>query len=74
MKRDVENMFKTKQFIAWWIDKSFSKWPDRPIVALFDMSNVGIGNVVCIYLYTLYILSADVIFDCCDARIGLIVT
>ena len=49
-KKDPENNFKVKQFIAWWIDKSFSKWPDKPIVVLFDMTDVGLSNVVRYFL------------------------
>ena len=47
-KKDSSNAFKSKQFIAWWIDKAFLRSPDNRIVALFDMTNCGLSNVVSI--------------------------
>ena len=48
-KKDSSNAFKSKQFIAWWIDKAFLRSPDNRIVALFDMTNCGLSTVVRIH-------------------------
>ena len=45
-KKDSTNAMKSKQFIAWWIEKAFSRNSDQPIVVLFDMTGCGLTNVV----------------------------
>ena len=45
-RKDPEKLPLVKKFVAWWIDKHWLKHPEEKIVAVFDMTDAGFGNVV----------------------------